>query len=60
MREAAASVGCPVDYIGLSVLAALSVAIGDTRRIVLKRDWTEGAAIFGLTTYGSELLAERT
>jgi hypothetical protein len=51
-REAAASVGCPVDYIGLSTLAAVSAAIGDTRRIVKKRDWTEGAAIFGMIVGG--------
>src|SRR5918995_3739436 len=51
-REAAASVGCPVDYIGLSTLAAVSAAIGDTRRSVKKRDWTEGAAIFGMIVGG--------
>jgi hypothetical protein len=51
-REAAASVGCPVDYIGLSTLAAVSAAIGDTRRIVIKKDWTEGAAIFGMIVGG--------
>ncbi len=38
VREAAASVGCAVDYVGVSTLAALSAAIGDTRRIVLKKD----------------------
>jgi hypothetical protein len=52
VREAAASVGCPVDYTGLSALAAVSAAIGDTRRIVIKRDWTEGAAIFGMIVGG--------
>src|SRR5215211_5980500 len=52
VREAAASVGCPKDYIGLSTLAAVSAAIGDTRRIVLKGDWTEGAAIFGMIVGG--------
>ena len=52
VREAAASVGCPVDYMGLSTLAALSAAIGDTRRIVIKKDWTEGAAIFGMIVGG--------
>jgi hypothetical protein len=52
VREAAASVGCPVDYLGLSTLAALSAAIGDTRRIVIKKDWTEGAAIFGMIVGG--------
>src|SRR5215212_2467124 len=52
VREAAASVGCPVDYIGLSVLAAASAAIGDTRRITIKKDWTEGPAIFGMIVGG--------
>jgi hypothetical protein len=52
VREAAASVGCPVDYLGLSTLAAVSAAIGDTRRIVIKKDWTEGAAIFGMIVGG--------
>jgi hypothetical protein len=52
VREAAASVGCPVDYMGLSTLAALSAAIGDTRRIVIKRDWTESPAIFGMIVGG--------
>lgn len=52
VREAAASVGCPVDYLGLSTLAALSAAIGDTRRIIVKKDWTEGAAIFGMIVGG--------
>ena len=52
VREAAASVGCPMDYIGLASMAAVSAAIGDTRRIVLKKDWTEGAAIFGMIVGG--------
>jgi hypothetical protein len=53
IREASASVGCPADYVGLSTLAAVSAAIGDTRRIVIKRDWTEGAAIFGMIVGGA-------
>jgi hypothetical protein len=52
VREAAASVGCPLDYLGLSTLAAVSAAIGDTRRIIIKKDWTEGAAIFGMIVGG--------
>ena len=52
VREAAASVGCPVDYLGLSTLAAVSAAIGDTRRIVIKKDWTEGAAVFAMIIGG--------
>jgi putative DNA primase/helicase len=35
VREGAASIGCPSDYLGVAVLAALSAAIGDTRRIAL-------------------------
>jgi len=52
VREASASVGCPVDYVGLSTLAAVSAAIGDTRRVVIKKDWTEGAAIFAMIIGG--------
>ena len=52
VREAAASVGCPVDYLGLSTLAAVSAAIGDTRRIAIKKDWTEGAAVFAMIIGG--------
>jgi hypothetical protein len=52
VREATASLGCPIDYLGLSTLAAVSAAIGDTRRIVIKKDWTEGAAIFGMIVGG--------
>jgi Protein of unknown function (DUF3987) len=52
VREAATSLGCPIDYLGLSALAAASAAIGDTRRIVIKKDWTEGAAIFGMIVGG--------
>jgi hypothetical protein len=51
-REAAASVGCPVDYLGIATLTAASAAIGDTRRIDIKKDWTEGAAIFGMIVGG--------
>src|SRR5215218_3055126 len=52
LREGAASLRCPIDYLGLAALAALSAAIGDTRRIVIKKDWTEGAAIFGMIVGG--------
>jgi hypothetical protein len=51
-REAAKSVGCPVDYVGISVLAALSAAIGGTRRLAIKRDWSEGAALYAMIVGG--------
>ncbi len=47
IEEAAADVGCPVDFVAVPALVALSAAIGDTRRILLKKSWSEGAAIFG-------------
>ncbi len=47
IEETAAGVGCPVDFVAVPALVALSAAIGDTRRILLKKSWTEGGAIFG-------------
>jgi hypothetical protein len=41
-----------VDYVGVSVLAAVSAAIGDTRRLVIKRDWSEGAALYAMIVGG--------
>jgi len=46
VREASASIGCPPDYVGMAALVAASAAIGDTRRIILKRDWSESAALY--------------
>jgi hypothetical protein len=48
VREGAASLGCAVDFVGHAVLAALAAAIGDSRRVVLKRDWAESAAIYAM------------
>jgi hypothetical protein len=48
VEEGAASIGCPVDFVGIAVLAALSAAIGDTRRIVLKKKWVESPAIYAM------------
>jgi putative DNA primase/helicase len=46
VRDGAASIGCPRDFVGVSVLAALSAAIGDTRRLVIKKDWLEGPCLY--------------
>ncbi len=46
VEEAAASVGCPVDFVAVPALVALSSAIGDTRRVIVKKSWTEGAALY--------------
>ena len=47
VREAAAAIGCPPDFVALPILAALGSAIGNSRRIKLKEGWTESAAIYG-------------
>ncbi len=47
IEETAAGVGCPVDFVAVPALVALSAAIGDTRRIIIKKSWSEGAAIYG-------------
>jgi len=46
VKEGAAAIGCPEDFIGLSALTALGAAIGNARVIRPKKDWTEGAALY--------------
>ena len=46
VREAAASIGCPVDLIGVPALVTLASAIGNSRVLKLKRGWEEGATIY--------------
>ncbi len=45
-EEAAFAVGCPVDYVAVFLLALAGGTIGATRRISLKKDWTEGAGLY--------------
>jgi hypothetical protein len=47
VSEAAAAHGCPPDAVGLAALVAAGAAIGNSRVIQPKKDWSEGAAIFG-------------
>jgi putative DNA primase/helicase len=47
VKEAAKAIGCPPDAIGLSALVALGAAIGNARVIQPKRNWSEGATIYG-------------
>lgn len=46
VREGAAAIGCPEDFIGLAALTAMGAAIGNSRVIQPKKDWTEGAALY--------------
>lgn len=48
VREGAEAIRCDPSYIALPLLAVLASAIGATRRIRLKRTWTEPAIIWAL------------
>lgn len=49
IAEMDAGLGYPPDYTAAAILYALSIAIGNTRRIELKQDFTSGANIFLIT-----------
>jgi len=44
--DAAEAMGCDPSYIALPMLSAVAAAIGNTRRLELKRGWTEPAIIW--------------
>ncbi len=46
VREGAAAIGCPEDFIALATLTALGAEIGNARVISPKKDWNEGAALY--------------
>lgn len=46
INEVAESVSCSRDFVSLGVLATLSAAIGDTRRISIKESWSQSAALY--------------
>jgi putative DNA primase/helicase len=47
IAETAAAVGCPPEFVALPILVTLGTAIGNSRRLQIKKGWTEGATIFG-------------
>ncbi len=47
IEEAARAIGCPPDAMGLSALVALGSAIGNSRVVQPKKNWTESAALYG-------------
>ncbi len=46
VAKGAQAIGCDAAYIALPMLSALAAAIGNTRRIQLKRGWTEPAIVW--------------
>jgi hypothetical protein len=46
VADGAKSIGCDPSYLALPLLSALASAIGNTRRIVLKRGWAEPAIVW--------------
>jgi Protein of unknown function (DUF3987)/Primase C terminal 2 (PriCT-2) len=47
--EASTAIGCDPSFVGLPTLACLSRAIGNTRTILLKRDWQEPSIVWAAT-----------
>lgn len=46
VTEAAKAIGCDASYIALPLLSGLAAAIGNTRRIALRRTWNEPAIVW--------------
>ena len=46
IRELHDSNGFPVDYTAVSMMAALSVAVGNSHRVEVKRNWHESAILY--------------
>jgi DNA primase len=44
--QMAESIGCPVDYVAMSVLTAVATAIGDSRSLHLGGNWFESARLY--------------
>lgn len=48
IRDGAAAIGCDPAFVALPLLTAVGAAIGNTRRIRLKSDWTEPPIIWSI------------
>jgi hypothetical protein len=56
VTEGAAAIGCDPSFVALPLLAALAAAIGNARRLELKRGWYEPAVIWTVTVGDSGTL----
>ena len=50
--EAAEAIGCQPDLVALPVLSLLSVGVGNSRRVEIKRGWRESAKLFTAVVKG--------
>jgi hypothetical protein len=46
VTEASAAIGCPPEFVGLSMLVTLGTAVGNARVVRLKAGWEDGATIY--------------
>ncbi len=46
IKEAAAAIGCPPEFIGVPMLVVLGSAVGNSRVVKLKGGWEEGGALY--------------
>src|SRR5215213_8153640 len=46
IREASDAIGCPPEFVALTMLAVLATAIGNSRVVELKPGWEEKAVVF--------------
>jgi hypothetical protein len=56
VRQGARALGCDASYVALPLLAALASAIGNTRRITLKRSWKEPCVVWAVVVGDSGTL----
>jgi hypothetical protein len=54
IRQGARALGCDESFIALPLLAALASAVGNARRIELKRTWREPCVIWAVIVGDSE------
>ena len=47
VREAATSIGCPPDFIGVPMLVTLGAAIGNSYELKVKEGWFESPTLYG-------------
>lgn len=48
IQQAAETISCPLDYVGVPLLVALGSAIGRTRCIEVRDDWREYASLYAM------------